>query len=120
MIFYLAGIALSVLLPELLPLLVLVFLCLAGFFLYLFCRTTFPNLAIFFLLGLLLGSLWGHWQISHRLADEQARSDWYVEGLITGIPSIKKDVIRFNLGVCHAIINPEMSNIPKTKAKKAA
>ena len=97
MIFYLAGIALSVLLPELLPLLVLVFLCLAGFFLYLFCRTTFPNLAIFFLLGLLLGSLWGHWQISHRLADEQARSDWYVEGLITGIPSIKKDVIRFNL-----------------------
>ena len=97
MIFYLAGIALSVLLPTLLPLSVLALLCLCGLLLHFFYRFSHSHLIVSFLLGLVLGSSWGHWQLSHRLVDEQARSDWYVKGVVTGIPVVKEGVTRFNL-----------------------
>ncbi|SEF98923.1 DNA internalization-related competence protein ComEC/Rec2 [Marinobacterium lutimaris] len=43
--------------------------------------------AFLFIAGVLLASIWGAWQLSHRLPDQHARSDVFLSGTLISIPA---------------------------------
>ncbi|MGH1462235.1 MAG: DNA internalization-related competence protein ComEC/Rec2 [Neptuniibacter sp.] len=51
------------------------------------------------LLGFLYTTCWGYWQLDHRLSENFLRSDWNVNGVVTGIPQTKDGTSRFILKV---------------------
>ncbi|UTW13631.1 DNA internalization-related competence protein ComEC/Rec2 [Marinobacterium rhizophilum] len=96
MIYYIAGIVLAALLPQL-P---------AGYLLLLLCplllcnrwrRRTAP-----LWLGFLLAVSYGHWQLWHRLDVRQASAEHRLGGEVTGLPEVRGEVQRFELRVTSA------------------
>jgi len=53
----------------------------------------------FFLVGLLYVNLWGVIQLDQRLPEPLKRTDWKLQGVVSGIPRYQHDVVRFEIDV---------------------
>ncbi|MBY4675268.1 DNA internalization-related competence protein ComEC/Rec2 [Marinobacterium sp. CAU 1594] len=49
-----------------------------------------------------MATLWGHWQLQHRLPSNTPRADWQLRLLINDLPQRKAGVLRFNARVLNA------------------
>jgi competence protein ComEC len=93
MIYYVTGILLAALLPQLPAGYLLVVLCP----LLLYNRWRRQILPLW--LGFLLAVSYGHWQLWHRLDVQQAGTDLRLGGEVVGLPDIAGEVQRFELRV---------------------
>ncbi|MCP4596832.1 DNA internalization-related competence protein ComEC/Rec2 [Neptuniibacter sp.] len=99
MICFVAGVVLATWQPTLIPLhsCISIALLLALFYI----KSSLPHrtLICLFGLGFLYTTVWGHWQIEHRLPESQVRTDWIVKGVVEGLPQRAENAQRFYLGV---------------------
>lgn len=99
MIFFVAGVALATLHHELIPLFGCISIALAIIGLCFYKVSKYSSLISVLLLGFLYTTLWGHWQLTHRLPEELIRTDWRVSGEVVGLPQTKSRTTRFVLDV---------------------
>lgn len=85
--------------PHLISLIVCACLACTILLCFKFTSWHYKDLILCFVGGFIYSSLWGHWQISHKLSDDFVRTDWRVTGVITGLPRSEKGVTHFNFEV---------------------
>lgn len=118
MIAYLSGICLTVSSPVLIPWQALPLLSLLILFCCIYPRLRYRSMTLLFFLGVFVASVWGHWQLQHRLQDTGKKTDWYLKGVVTGLPSESADRFRFQLEISEAIplqANINAQNIRRTR-----
>lgn len=74
------------------------------------------KILVFFVLGLSYSSGFSHWQLSERLPEQLARSDWRITGRIVGLPEHRGELVRFNL----AVVNVELLTVQPAALSEVA
>ncbi|MGH1430911.1 MAG: DNA internalization-related competence protein ComEC/Rec2 [Neptuniibacter sp.] len=113
MIFFVAGVASATWQKELIPLFGCISIALVLPGLYFLTRIKHFSVIASFMMGFLYTSLWGHWQLDHRLPHELLRSDWIVSGEVLGIPHNQDGTTRFSLKISKiASLNNQQTSSP--------
>lgn len=99
MICLVAGIASATWQPELIPFFGCISIAFVIITLILYPLSAYRVHVIFYLVGFLVTTLWGHWQLLHRLPEELLRTDWDISGEVVGLPQFKNNTVRFDLKV---------------------
>tara|TARA_Y100000782_G_scaffold115561_1_gene160205 strand:- start:7138 stop:9363 length:2226 start_codon:yes stop_codon:yes gene_type:complete len=105
--------------PHLISLVVCACLACITLLCFKFISWHYKGLMLCFVGGFIYATLWGHWQVSHKLSDEFVRTDWRVTGVITGLPRTEKGVTHFNFEVAsiEALSDIEISDLSVRKLK---